>query len=335
MVNWISIFIYYYYCVIYHIDVRVLVYNNAENNTFVNTYKSLNMAISRFLKPSKIFLNFFSVLLRYLNGVHNIDFPLDQFWHCAFATTTFSFASMCSTYLIISMTFERFYSIVRPHKAASSNTVNRAKKIISCTILCTIIFSIPHMFVTVTNDKDCFPYLGGLKDTYGLLYYWVSLIVHFIFPFISLLVMNSVIIHTLRKRQLTGIPGQGQNEGHITKLRGSEKHIVVTLLLVTFAFLILSTPSYVFLSLMTDNPTRTPYSIAISYLLLGIVGNMHYTNSGINFFLYVLSSRTFRADLLKLIKCNGSHQAKQPVSISVFNSVTNLRQLKDTSSSKI
>ena len=105
--------------------------------------------------------------------------------------------------------------------------------------------------------------------------------------------MNSVIIHRLHKRQLVGIPGQGQNEGHMTKLRGLEKYIVVVLLLVTFAFLILSTPSYVFLSLMTDNPTRTPYSTAISHLLLGIVGNMHYTNSGINFFLYVLSGSKF------------------------------------------
>ena len=271
------------------------------------------------------------MLLRYLNQVHDIDFPPDQFWHCAFVNTTFSFTSMCSSYSIISMTFERFYSIIRPHKAASFNTVNKAKKIISCTVLCSIIFSIPHVFVTVLNGKDCVPYVGGFRDTYGVLYYWISLIVHFIFPFISLLVRNSVIIHTLRNRNIFGKPGQGQgqsqNEGQGPKVRSSEKHTVVTLLLVTFAFLILSTPSYVFLSLMTtpDNSKRTPFSAAVSHLLLGIVGNMHNTNSGINFFLYVLSGRKFRADLLKLFKCHGRHQTNQSASNSLNSSATNFR----------
>ena len=81
---------------------------------------------------------------------------------------------------------------------------------------------------------------------------WTTLLLDFsycpLFPFISLLVMNSVIIHTLRKRQLVSVQGQcqGHNEGHLTKMRSSEKHIVVMLLLVTFTFLILSTPSIVF-----------------------------------------------------------------------------------------
>ena len=277
-----------------------------------------------FFKPNKISL--FAVLLRYLNQVHDIDFPPDQFWHCAFVNTTFSFTSRVR----VSMTFERFYSIIRPHKAASFNTVKRAKKIISCIILSSIIFSTPHLFVTVLNGKDCVPYVGGFRNTYGVLYYWISLIVHFIFPFISLLVMNSVIIHTLRNRNIFGKPGQsqGQNEGHKSHVRSSEKHVVATLLLVTFAFLILSTPSYVFLSLMTipDNSKRTPFSAAIYHLLLGIVGNMHYTNSGINFFLYVLSGRKFRADLLKLFKCHGRHQTNQSTSNSLNNSATNFRK---------
>ena len=35
-----------------------------------------------------------------------------------------------SAFLVVSMTFEHFYSIIRPHKAASFNTVQRAKIII-------------------------------------------------------------------------------------------------------------------------------------------------------------------------------------------------------------
>ena len=262
------------------------------------------------------------MLLRYLNQVHHVDFPPDQFWHCTCAMTAFMSASMCSTYLTISMTFERFYSIIQPHKAASFNTVKRAKKTISCTVVSSITFSIPHVFITAVSGKGCIPYLGGLKATYGLLYYWISLIVHFIFPFISLLVMSSVIIHTLRNRTIIRPRAdqgqvQGQNESHQPKMGSSERHIFVTLLLVTFAFLILSTPSYVFLFLMIDTTKRTPISTAIFHLFLQVAGNMHYTNSGINFFLYVLSGRKFRADLLRLFQSkNSGHQANASASSS-------------------
>ena len=257
--------------------------------------------------------------MRYLNQVHHVDFPPDQFWHCTFAMTAFMSSSVCSTYLSISMTFERFYSIIQPHKAASINTVKRAKKTIFCIILCSILFSIPHVSITATSGKGCIPYLGGLRDTYGLLYYWISLIVHFVFPFICLLIMNSVIIHTLRNRPTIRPRSdqgqvQGQNESHQSKLRSSERNVFITLLLVTFAFLILSTPSYVFLFLMIDTTQRTPFSTAIFHLFLQVAGNMHYTNSGINFFLYVLSGRKFRADLLKLFKCNGRQKANQSTS---------------------
>ena len=138
---------------------------------------------------------------------------------------------------------------------------------------------------------------------YGLFYYWFSLIVNYIIPFILLMIMNSVIIHTLRNRPTVGATcqGQGQSEGKGTKVKNSEKHIYVILLLVTFGFLILSTPSHVFYLLqMVYNFNTTPSSSAAFHLFLQIAGNMHYTNSGINFFLYVLSGRKFRSDLMTL-----------------------------------
>ena len=55
----------------------------------------------------------------------------------------FVFSSIqCSTYFIVAMTFERFYSIVRPQKAVSFSTVKKARTI--------IIFIIVFSFTYVT-----------------------------------------------------------------------------------------------------------------------------------------------------------------------------------------
>ena len=65
----------------------------------------------------------FSVSCRYLNNTVGIHFPPDQMWHCTIAMTVVNISLTCSNLLLVSMTFDRFYSIIMPHKAASYNTV--------------------------------------------------------------------------------------------------------------------------------------------------------------------------------------------------------------------
>ena len=94
--------------------------------------------------------------------------------------------------------------------------------------------------------------------------------------------------------------GHGKGQGQVGKLKNSEKQIYITLLLITFGFLVLSTPSYVF------NSSQLIYNYNNSYsgfhLFLQVARNVHYTNCGVNFFLYVMSGHKFRNDLLRLFK---------------------------------
>ena len=120
------------------------------------------------------------------------------------------------------MTFERFYSIVRPHKAASFNTVQRAKVIIACTYTLGILYSIPLLFVAGNTGRTCIPIRMPSYNILGKIYHWLTEIIIFVFPFISLLIMNSVIIHTLRRRskqKLLGPRDQGQTEGQGLKIK--------------------------------------------------------------------------------------------------------------------
>ena len=207
------------------------------------------------------------------------------------------------------MTFERFYSIIRPHKAASFNTVKKARVIIVCIVVISSSYSMPLLFMTGRNGTTCVPYSKGTDHFAGKLYYWSDQVVRFGFPFVALLTMNTVIIHTLRKRSSlliarTETQGEGYNEGqNSSKMKSSEKQIIIMLLLVTFGFLILMTPSYgMTLYTVFVDFSSSPKLYAGFLLFMSIGQKTFYTNFGINFYLYVISGSKFRSDLLKLFQ---------------------------------
>ena len=217
---------------------------------------------------------------------------------------------LCSTLLILNMTFDRFYSIIRPHKASSFNTIKRAKITIAFAVVISMVFNIPHWFVTLNDGWLCLPFGNRLIMTrwYSQFYYWVSFAVQYAIPFVSLLSMNGVIIHTLRNRMRPVKPrnevqGHGQGQGQNSKIKSSEMQIYIILLLVTFGFLILTTPGYMFflINLVYDF-RKSPKVFAGYHLYTNAAQKMHYTNHGINFFLYVTSGQKFRSDLKNLFR---------------------------------
>ena len=205
------------------------------------------------------------------------------------------------------MTFDRFYSIIRPHKAASFNTVKRAKITITSIVIFSVVFNIPPLFVITNGGRECVPDLSNLPKTF---YFWLSYVVQFAIPFILLLIMNSTIIYVLRTRSIlqaehkTQSQDQGdQGQGQMNKIKSSETQIIAILLLVAFSFFILITPMYAFIvySMIVDY-TKSPYDFAVFYLFYNVMHKMFYTNNAINFFLYVISGKRFRTELISFLR---------------------------------
>ena len=108
--------------------------------------------------------------------------------------------------------------------------------------------------------------------------------------------MNSVIIHKIRNRSVfkREVSSSGDEND---KTKSSESQMFAVLLLVTFTFMLLTTPAYAFFlySRIVDF-SKTPENLAIYYLFYNSAQKMMSTNNGINFFLYVISGRKFRTD---------------------------------------
>ena len=244
-------------------------------------------------------------MVSYLDQVHDVNIPPSQHWYCTLRMFIQHVFTLSSNYLLMATTFERFYSIIRPHKAASFNTVKRAKAIIMSILLLCFTYSIPFLFMIEIIGGFCVINLFGSGNVLLELYHWLTEVLICIFPFVSLLLMNSVIIHTLRKRsklKLLESGGQGydQSEGHNLKHKHPEKQIFTMLLLVTFVFLALNIPTRSLVFYVNFYSGNTPYYYASLNLFYQISEKTYYTNHGINFFLYVMSGQKFRTDLRNL-----------------------------------
>ena len=79
--------------------------------------------------------------------------PPDQHWFCIIQGTLAFVGITNVVLLLISMTFERFFSIMLPHKAASFNTVKRAKITIIGIVVGSIIFNVPHHYWKFTITR--------------------------------------------------------------------------------------------------------------------------------------------------------------------------------------
>ena len=114
--------------------------------------------------------------------------------------------------------------------------------------------------------------------------------------------MNSFIIHVLLKRSMSSImTSEGEDVGQPFKMKKSERQIFVILLLVTFGFLILTTPAYsVLLYVNFADYTKSPYSFAQFQFSYSLAQKLYHTNYGINFYLHAISGKKFRTDSISL-----------------------------------
>ena len=118
----------------------------------------------------KWFLVFiFSAFLTHLGIEAGVKFPPNSQSFCKSIVTPNFSGFLCSTLLVVSMTFDRFYSILMPLKAPSFNTVKRAKITIVCIYLFAFAYNIPHIFLVDGQTYQCVPY--GKVDQILIVWY--------------------------------------------------------------------------------------------------------------------------------------------------------------------
>ena len=127
-------------------------------------------------------------------------------------------------------------------------------------------------------------------------------IVTSVFPFLSLVIMNFIIIRATKKSRQLRRQNTDCNNTDFKKGKQVETQLTIMCIVIATTFVILFLPSYVrFIVYQILPPTSSPKTFAGFYLFVHISFRLYAANYGIHFFLYLLSGTKIRNDLLKLL----------------------------------
>ena len=100
------------------------------------------------------------------------------------------------TYLVLTMTVDKYIAIKWPHRAAIFSTPRKAILSICAIIISGAIYNLPHFFITRVIAGTCYGY--SVKSILTKIYSCSTVALNAVIPFTLLIHMNYVIIKTVR-----------------------------------------------------------------------------------------------------------------------------------------
>lgn len=230
---------------------------------------------------------------------------------CKLFTFLTYFSLHMSAWLIVAVTVERFIVVWFPLKATSICSTKRAK-LTTFGIGLGFFLLNAHLFWTAelitdqyTGRKTC-AMLKNNRFLYEDVIPWVHLTLYSFVPFVSLLVFNILIIVSLIKhRQILS----NQMTRADRRNRYTHRRLAITLLCISFVWIITTTPSalYTVLPLKGDTMQKAAKFFLIKVLCYILL----YINHSINFFLYCITGQTFRREFMKFV-CRICRKRQKP-----------------------
>ena len=250
------------------------------------------------------------------------------------AMWTFMAANILSgTYIVMAMTFDRLVAVRWPLKAVTWCSMKRAKVTSAIIILSCYVFRLPYILWTDTVPPAKCAAFQGEQSKIELVYYYVNLLVGCYIPFCFLLACNVTIIITLNRRGKYFEKDRGSDSSNIAtsqqtlenittttarstgttmrkpevsttdKQQKSQLSLSIMLLMVSFTFLLFTSPLYIFYLIYAFRSyLDSPETYAIFNLAMVNVYNIFQLNHCVNFYLYCLSGTKFRRDLKETMK---------------------------------
>jgi len=165
---------------------------------------------------------------------------------CKFLSLLFYTVMDVSVWLVCMMSVDRCIAVARPLHACSICTVRRARISVSILLICIILINIHFLFTHhLSIENDC-TYHERYEFFGSHIWPWIDAAVYSVMPFILLLTMNLIIVHSLfqARRSTKNLQMyQSQITRHKNKLSTSMSRKLTTMLLaVTVFFLLSSSP---------------------------------------------------------------------------------------------
>ncbi len=210
------------------------------------------------------------------------------------------FFPCCGAWLIVCVTIERLIAVQHPLRASTLNTVRNARIIVTILTLFVLLMTIPKALGQQDVDGQCIQKPNWAQLHLATVYF--SIFFFALFPSCILIIANTAIIYSLR-RSMNKF--QDQSSWNTTQhSRTSNVHKITKIVItVSITYVILTSPGtigYVYGSLAES---LLFYEMSTATILSVVIGGaFYYLNCSINFFLYVIVSGNFRAELKDMFK---------------------------------
>lgn len=237
-------------------------------------------------------------------------------WSCRFQRF-FLYTSMdTSVWILAAVTIERFLAVCVPHNHKLLKTPSRAWKVVLAIVIFQMGFN-SHVFATyglqlkVINATLNMTFPCGFQSDASREYLtkyhgWLSFTVYCVIPFVVMLVLNIFIIVKLKnmRRSFT------MNRKYSTPTRSQINTISMTrmLLTVTFYFLTVTTPVFIFTIIqewLFTSSRITAEKYGRMEVVDAVLTIMLYLNHSINFLLYCVTGKRFKRELKRILMCSG------------------------------
>ncbi|KAL8571233.1 hypothetical protein ACOMHN_066019 [Nucella lapillus] len=292
-----------------------LVFNSLCFVTFVftslrTTSTCVYMAAIAVLDSIVIFLAFCVLLSR---AMGQATFYLHSSWTCSFQFFLFFFSIHLDVLVLLAMTVDRFIVVKFPLKAQSWSTPKSAIRVIAG--LGVFAFALNfHVFLnrrlvrrgSESAPLTCWYPAGDIEDFMEQIFTIIDASIYSFIPFVSLLTLNLLIIRQLRQAHKFSKQFTDNRDTDSSKESGSgsvkksmtSTNINVMFLLVSFTFLLLTSPIVIMLLYGRNYWKPSTNAERAQFRLTRVmVNNIMYTNHAVNFLLYCISGRRFREEL--------------------------------------
>jgi hypothetical protein len=212
---------------------------------------------------------------------------LQSTYGCKFLSLLFYTVSDVSVWLVCMMSADRCIAVARPLHASSICTVRRARICVLILVLCIILINIHFMFTHYLSiENDC-TYHERYEVFSRQIWPWIDAAVYSALPFILLLTMNLIIVHSLfqARRSTSNLQiHQSQLTRQKNKLSTSMSRKLTTMLLAVTVFFLLSSFPMVCLQIYTNIHKNNQYNQMFTQLYLKpLCETLQYSNHCVSF----------------------------------------------------
>ena len=217
------------------------------------------------------------------------------------------FLRLADTWLTTLLTVDRYIAVCHPLHVHRLCTLSRAYKNMATVAVLALAFSAPRFFERrLVNNCFGFAATHLLKDNTYTIVYQVALfsVVMYIVPMSLLVGMNGRLLWELRRANIfrATLPQTSQSARQMMSAKKSVTLIVVTVVLVCIACNLTAVVVHLLWSLHQCFPSLR--FLEAPRRRLAHVSNVMVTlNSAVNFFIYCLCSRNFRAEFVRMFHC--------------------------------